>query len=546
MTRYNINFQIITILLSYLTLVFGNRETIDDNNYEICSGMYSKEDWGGKVDPFISFNLKDISGDGNVIVAIYDFQDYQHLGVDLSDGEHYYLCDDYAIRLGLCNEDNEGEFIITDTVFDPFSGTNRTLVNPIMTFSQNELGLHDTKYPISSTGYYCVSAFQSDSNVKFKAVINFRNSYGHLSGAEVNNLPLYGLLAVCYVVAMALYSFAFWKHKHELLPLQKYLLAFYLFLTVETIFVWAYYDLKNEKGNTAGIKVYSVFLSILSGGKVTFSFFLLLIIALGYGVVYPKLNKTLMRRCQLYTAFSFCLCCAFLIQSYFQDPENPSALVFISFAPCAVSFFIFYFMIIRSMSNTVNYLKEQRQVVKLNMYKKLLLVIYVSLVVMMAGFVISSIIFASMNTLDMIEKYWRSRFFFTNFWPTLVYFTVFVLVSFIWRPTDTSYMLAVSQQLPTDPENVADFDLSDLQSLGDNLDDEFDADINRDNLSIITDDEIESSSHHDHDHENEELPQLSQDHNDTTNKNGLNLTMSEENLEDDERDDDPANKRTIL
>ena len=535
--------RVVALLLSCVTLAMCNREKINEKNYDVCAGMYSKEDWHGKVDPFVSFNLKSVSEGGSVIVAIYDFQDFEHLGVDVSDGEHYYVCDDYAIRLGLCTEEDKGSFIITETVFDPYSGNNRTLVNPIMTFSQDKIGLHDTKFPIANTGYYCVTAFPDNANVKFNAVINFRNSYGHLSGAEVNNLPLYGLLAICYVVAQALYCFAFWKHKHELLPLQKYLLFFYLFLTLETIFIWAYYDLKNQKGDTAGIKVYMVFLSLLSAGKVTFSFFLLLIIALGYGVVYPKLNKTLMRRCQLYTAFSFSLCSGFLIQSYLQDPENPSALIFLTFAPTALSMFAFYFMIIRAMSNTTTYLKEQRQVVKLTMYKKLLLVIYVSLVVLLAGFVVSSIIYATMNTIEMVEKYWRSKFFFTDFWPTLVYFCVFVIISFIWRPTATSYMLAVSQQLPTDPENVADFDLSDLQSLGDNLDvdddddeDEFDAASGR---SIITDDGA---------HTTEQPPQLGQPSADTHKQ--LDLTLSEENLEDDEHehdhDHDPANERTIL
>lgn len=542
MTRSYRLLRVVALLLSCVTLALCNREKINEKHYEVCSGMYSKEDWKGKVDPFVSFNLKSVSEGGSVIVAIYDFQDFEHLGVDLSDGEHYYVCDDYAIRLGLCSEEEKGGFIITETVFDPYSGNNRTLVDPIMTFSQDKTGLHDTKFPITSTGYYCVTAFPENANVKFNAVINFRNSYGHLSGAEVNNLPMYGLLAVGYVVAMALYGFAFWKHKHELLPLQKYLLAFYVFLTAETIFIWAYYDLKNEKGNTAGIKVFMVFLSMLSAGKVTFSFFLLLIIALGYGVVYPKLNKTLMRRCQLYTAFSFALCTGFLIQSYLQDPENPSALIFLTFAPTALSMFAFYFMIIRAMSNTTTYLKEQRQVVKLTMYKKLLLVIYISLVVLLAGFVVSAIIYATMNTIQMVEKYWRSKFFFTDIWPTIVYFCVFMLISFIWRPTATSYMLAVSQQLPTDPENVADFDLSDLQSLGENLDDgddEFDAASDR---SIITDDGMHpgngAAAH-------EQPPQLGKPGSAgaDTNKQ-LDLTLSEENLEDDEHD--PANERTIL
>lgn len=535
-------FKLTIVLLNLITLVLCNKEKIDQKNYEICAGMYSKEDWGGKVDPFISFNLKKLSDAANVIVAIYDFQDFEHLGVDLSDGEHYYVCDDYAIRLGLCSDDEKGQFIITDVVYDPYSGSNRTLVNPIMTFTQDSLGLHDTKYPISKTGYYCVTAFVSTSNAKFEAVINFRNAYGHLSGAEVNNLPLYGLLAIGYVVAMALYSFAFWKHKHEVLPLQKYILAFYGFLMIETIFVWAYYDIKNEKGDTAGIKVYMVFVSMLSAGKVTFSFFLLLIIALGYGIVYPKLNKTLMRRCQIYAALSFTLCCAFLIQSYLQNPEKPSVLIFITFFPTAISFLVFYFMTLRSMSKTVNYLKEQRQVVKLNMYKKLLFIIYASLMVMLTGFVITSIMFIGMNEIDMIEKNWRSRFFFTDFWPTLVYFCVFVVISFVWRPTDTSYMLAVSQQLPTDPENVADFDLSDLQSLGDNLDDEFDDFNNRDNVSIITDENIsqeQPEQEQEQEQGHEQPPQLGQ-----RKDNHLDLTLSEENLEDIE--EDPSNKRTIL
>lgn len=480
------------LLSGFPALSLANKEKINQKNYEICAGMYSKDDWGGKIDPFISFNVKkfkkdDEDKDGLLSVAIYDFQDYLHLGVNLVDGTKQYVCDDYAVGADLCSEDDLGKFIIKTESYDPYTKENKTLVNPIMTFSQDFTGLHDTKYPVTKTGFYCVTVFTSSNDVKFDAVVNFRNAYGHLAGSEINKLPLYGLLAVGYVIAMALYFFAFWKHKHELLPLQKYLLAFYVFLTAETIFVWAYYDIKNEKGDVAGTKVYMVFLSMLTSGKLVFSFFLLLIIALGYGIVYPKLNKTLMRRCQFYAVFAWMLCTGFLIQSYLEDPENPSPLILITFIPLALVMLGFYLMILRSMSNTVRYLKEQRQIVKLNMYKKLLLIIYVSLITLMIGFILTIIIFSTGDTIIMIEKNWRSRFFFTDFWPTLIYFIVFVSISFLWRPTDTSYMLAVSQQLPTDPENVADFDLSDLQSLGDPLDDS-DLD-NPDNQSIVTNEE---------------------------------------------------------
>lgn len=481
------------LLLSQIaTLSLANKEKINEKNYEVCAGMYSKDDWGGKIDPFISFNVKkfqkDIADtDGLLSVAIYDFQDYLHLGANLADGSKQYVCDDYAVSAELCSEDDLGNFIIETEAYDPYTKENKTLINPIMTFSQDFVGLHDTKYPVTKTGFYCVTVFTSSYDVKFDAVVNFRNAYGHLAGSEVNKLPLYGLLAVGYVIAMALYFFAFWKHKHELLPLQKYLLAFYVFLTAETIFVWAYYDIKNEKGNVAGTKVYMIFLSLLTAGKLVFSFFILLVISLGYGIVYPKLNKTLMRRCQFYAIFSFLICSVFLVQSYLEDAENPSPFILITFIPLVLCMLGFYLMILRSMTQTVRYLKEQRQVVKLNMYKKLLIIIYTSLIVLMIGFIITIVIFSSMNTIAMIEKNWRSRFFFTDFWPTLVYFVVFVIISFLWRPTDTSYMLAVSQQLPTDPENVADFDLSDLQSLGDQFND---SDLeHHDDQSIITNEE---------------------------------------------------------
>lgn len=496
----------VCVLLN-LGFVKANREKINDKGYQTCSGMYSKEDWGGKVDPFISFNMKKITelaeNDPGVVVAIFDFQDYEHLGVKLPDGDTYYICDDYAVEIGICDSDHKNEFIVENIAYDPFSETNKTLANQIMTFSQDTVGLHDTKYSVKKTGYYCVAAFASSDDTKFDAVINFRNAYGNLAAAEVNKLPLYGLLAIGYVIAMALYSFAFWKHKHELLPLQKYLLAFFVFLTAETIFVWAYFNIKNEKGDSAGLKVYMVFLSILTAGKATFSFFLLLIISLGYGIVFPKLNKTLMRRCQMFAALNYALCIAFLIQSYLQDPDNTSVLIFITVIPLAISMLIFYFMILKSMTNTVRYLREQRQMVKLSMYKKLLTIIYASLLIVVAGIVISTFVFIGMNTIQMIEQHWRTRFFFTDFWPTLVYFGVFVIFAFIWRPTDTSYMLACSQQLPTDPENVADFDLDDLQSLGE-PDNNFDDTIGDDDM-IFTDDE-----------ENQNEPQNEQGHQNKT------------------------------
>ncbi|SCU92038.1 LAFA_0F07536g1_1 [Lachancea sp. 'fantastica'] len=449
----------------WVSLVVANKVTLSNKDNQVCSGMYSREDWGGKVDPFISFNLKNINDEQGLSVVVFDFKDYQHIGVEIESKKHY-ICDDYAISHGVCNETHKNEYLVQKVIVDPTTGANETAGAQIMTFYQKDTGNHETQYPVKSTGYYCVVATSlNEESASYSAVVNFRNAYGQLPGAEINNLPLYGLLTIFYLVAMALYSFAFWKHKNEVLPLQKYLLAFFAFLTVEQIFIWAYYDIKNEKGNTAGTKVYMVFVSIMTAAKTSFSFFLLLVIALGYGVVYPKLNKKLMRRCQIFAIVNFAASVAYLIQSYLTNPESVTLWPLATLLPLGITMLGFYFWILRSMSQTLRYLQEQRQVVKLKMYKKLLSTIYFSLFVLFAGIVLSSFVFLGMNTIEMVEQHWRTRFFFVEFWPSLVYYFVFVTTAFIWRPTDTSYMLACSQQLPTDPENVADFDLDDLQSL---------------------------------------------------------------------------------
>ncbi|CDO96503.1 unnamed protein product [Kluyveromyces dobzhanskii CBS 2104] len=459
-------FSWVSLLCATLWLNFAvaNTVSITDKQTQICSGMYSKKDWSGPVDPYISFDLKKLTEDG-LSVVIFDFQDYIHLGAKSKAGSTKYICDDEAIEESLCTEEDRNKFIVVPEVYDPESETKKSLATTVQTFYLEETGLVKEKYQVKRTGYYCVGTFTRSGSVSYKADVNFRNSFGNLAAAEINKLPLYGLLAIFYVVAMALYLFAFWKHKHELLPLQKYLLAAFIFLTIDTIFIWGYYDLKNNKGNTAGTTVYMVIVSILNSAKITMSLFLLLVVCKGYGVVYPKLNKTTMRRVQFFSVLTFALSVAALIQNYMTPTDSTSLIPLFFFIPLGICFMVFYFLILQSLEQTVKYLKQQKQIVKLGMYKKLIIIFYVALFVIFGGIILSSFVLIGMSSIEMIEQHWRTRFFFVDFWPSLVYYAVFVALSFTWRPTSTSYMLAVSQQLPTDPENVADFDLDDLQSL---------------------------------------------------------------------------------
>ena len=52
-------------------------------------------------------------------------------------------------------------------------------------------------------------------------------------------------------------------------------------------------DYMNRHGSNVGSKVLMIVVAILNAGRNSFSFFLLLIVCMGYGVVKPTLGKTM-------------------------------------------------------------------------------------------------------------------------------------------------------------------------------------------------------------------------------------------------------------
>lgn len=440
----------------------ANRDSVTEKSSQVCSGMYDKDSFGGPINPFISTNLHKFGNDEdiNLAVVIFEYQDIELLGaVDSNGGHRKYVCDSSAVDEGLCDESHLGQFIVSDDL----TGNK----SQILTYTLNKTGAIDMTYLVKSTGYYCVATYTTDRSTKYDLAVNFRNSFGQLAASEYPKLPLYAILAIAYAVCFAYYSFNFWKHKHEVLPLQKYFLAFYLFLTLECVTIWGLYDLTNRKSSTdAGVKVYTVFVSILNGIKFTFSFFLLLVISLGYGIVVPKLERKLMLKCRIFAGIHLACAVMYILTNYLAKPGVEDSSFWALFAfPVIITTAIFYAVTLKSLSTTTALLQTQKQNVKLHMYQKLFRIIFLSMLVLMFGVIVSSFIFIGMSTTELVEQHWKTRFFFLDFWPTLVYFFIFNLIAFIWRPTDTSYMLAASSQLPTDPENAADFELDDLQSL---------------------------------------------------------------------------------
>ncbi|GMM29888.1 Ptm1 protein [Martiniozyma asiatica (nom. inval.)] len=486
------------------TLGLAQKVLIHGNSADYCTGMYSKVDWGGPVEPFIKVELdyyaqaNPDTGNATVAIVIFEYSDIDALGeYDPESGKIGYRCTSQMIDEGLCQSQDLYQFIVSD---------NYTFNAPVKKTILTELGTNDFSYHVTKTGYYCVAAYTpnfDDKKNEFKMIVNFHNAFGSLPASDIPMLPLYGLLSIVYAVCLGVYLFQVYLHRSELLILQKYLAGFFAFLTIENILTWSLYEARNNNIKfpmPAGIQFYIVFISMLNSFKVAFSFFLILIIALGYGVVYPKLSAKTMDKCKLVCAIQFMAMLAYTGVSYYTTTSQPTAsisdasatandgsinedswLMMLVTIPNILMFIVLYYVVLFNMRQTIKKLQENNQVVKLGMYRKLINLIGASVLVLFIGTVLSSVLILGDTVTASIESFWKFNTVVTYFWPSAVYFVIFLGVAIIWRPSDTSYLLAASTQIPQN-EQMSDqfeqnvdleqygneFEFDDLRSMDDN------------------------------------------------------------------------------
>lgn len=81
----------------------------------------------------------------------------------------------------------------------------------------------------------------------------------------------------------------------------------------------------NNNGSNAGAKVLLVVVAVLNAGRNSFSFFLLLIVCMGYGVVKPTLGRTMIYVRWLAVAH-FVFGIAYAIASLYIAPDDAGKL----------------------------------------------------------------------------------------------------------------------------------------------------------------------------------------------------------------------------
>ena len=95
----------------------------------------------------------------------------------------------------------------------------------------------------------------------------FRNAYGELPGAQIPKLPFYGGLTIVYAVIAYFGGSYTFQNRSDILPVQNYITATLIFLVVEMLITWGFYDYQNRHGSNAGAKAFMVVVSILNAAR---------------------------------------------------------------------------------------------------------------------------------------------------------------------------------------------------------------------------------------------------------------------------------------
>ncbi|KAK8058929.1 hypothetical protein PG994_009377 [Apiospora phragmitis] len=417
-------------------------------------GMYNKKAWGGPTDPFIltKFLGDPIEGDADPIVSlvVFEWKDDQFVGLPI-EGDDYnkrYICDEPAIKGGYCNQTDAGKFILA-----PNATAKST--NLILTEAVHLKDAKPINYPISKTGYYCVGAIPYNIE-NFAAAVEFREAYGELPATQIPKLPFYGGITILYAVVVVFWGFLYYQHRYDILPVQNYITAILVFLVVEMLMTWGFYDYLNRNGSNVGARVLLVVVAVLNAFRNSFSFFLLLIVCMGYGVVKPSLGKT-MTYVRFLAIAHFAFGLVYAITSLLISPDTAGPLVLLVVLPLAGTLTAFYVWTLNSLNFTLKDLRERKQTVKEAMYKKLWWCILISILVIFGFFFFNSFSFASASDPDYVPFHWKSRWFILDGWLNLVYFADVAWVAYVWRPTANNRRFAMSDEIAQDEDGGFEF-----------------------------------------------------------------------------------------
>ncbi|KAI8391629.1 lung seven transmembrane receptor-domain-containing protein [Radiomyces spectabilis] len=350
----------------------------------------------------------------------------------------------------MCTNRTLGDFI----VHVPAERANGTsiLTSTFDMDNQTEVAL----YKIEKTGYYCVavvaSVNPSGNATYFESWIEWKFPYGELPASEYPKLVFYAVFALVYLAVGIFWAIQCFRHWHDILPVQHFLSAAIFYLAVEMAFNWGFWEAYNQTGTPSyGLMV---LVALLNAGRVSISFFMLLIVCMGYSVVRPSLGAA-MKRCAILAATHFFFAVVYSLGTMLLDPESAGYLVLLVVFPLAITMTAFYVWTLSSITSTLATLELRQQHVKALMYRRLYRLLVFSVLMVIVIFILNMLNFSDRTVEDWAARNWKRRWFMLDGWLNILYFTVFFVIVILWRPTSNNSRYGLEQLAQDEEEALA-------------------------------------------------------------------------------------------
>lgn len=447
----------VSILLCILTTFISTlhaeevRLTSDDYSATSCSGVWSKESIPGGSQPFIQVSVGKESH-GNVSLLIYEWQDFEHLGAyDEKSGETIYVCDPLAVSHKLCSSSEIGQFI-TNLPSDKKNSSSIMTSTFTMTGNQTEMALYKVDY----TGYYCVALVPAgnDNGTWFEAWVEWKFPYGELPAVDYPKLLLYGTFACVYLAVGIFWFIQSYRNWDDILPVQHFLSAAIFYLIVEMAFNFGFWEAYNQTGKTSyGLLA---LVALLNAGRTSMSFFMLLIVCMGYSVVKPSLGS-MMKKCIILACTHFFFGVIYTLGTMLLSPETAGLLILLVIFPLSITMTIFYVWTLNSITGTIRDLELRKQHVKVVMYKRLYRLLLFSVLAVIAIFIINMFAFSGRMAIDWAANNWKYRWVMLDGLLNVLYFIVFLIIVILWRPTSNNARYGL-MQISQDEEEALDLE----------------------------------------------------------------------------------------
>lgn len=258
-------------LLPFLVLaVAAHDRWVSESHNMVCLDMQARDAAHGGAEPYIRVNVQE--ADSEVSVAVIDFWSSRNNTLHVNDGHRdvpvLYYCERHAMGLQYCHKNDLGRYMFSR---DAHLLLNMTEVAPGSNAS----------YPVTQSRRYCVAMTLKG---RFSGTVHFHNPWGNLAGYERVMVWVSGGLAFLYALCLAGYGALSRNRRARFLPVQRVLFAWLAFLLADYLIQWVFYHSKNRVGMTGSVqKAWGVVL-VFQSVKYTGTWFLLALVAHGYGV----------------------------------------------------------------------------------------------------------------------------------------------------------------------------------------------------------------------------------------------------------------------